>query len=113
MTPTSKKRKSALLQNLVREKILKAFLALHKQKIIKTHDLVALIDLCNKFDKTFASLNEIAGDLKPFATEFRYPDDLTIPDKQEALIALEQAQEIFNFVKQKITDLETGQKSIF
>ena len=95
------------------EKILKAFLAFHKQKIKKTHDLIALIDLCNVFDKTFATLSEIAGNLKPFATEFRYPDDLIIPEKPEALIALEQAQTIFNFVNQKIIDLETSQKNIF
>lgn len=95
------------------EKILKAFLAFHKQKIKKTHDLVTLIDLCSPFDKSLVKLVNIAGDLKPFATEFRYPDDSIIPDKQEATLALEQAQKIFDFVKQKITDLETGQKSIF
>ena len=34
MTPTSKKRKSALLQNLVRDKILKAFPHLKKKDVI-------------------------------------------------------------------------------
>ena len=34
MTPTSKKRKSALLQNLVRDKILKAFTHLGKEDVI-------------------------------------------------------------------------------
>ncbi len=95
------------------EKILKAFLAFHNQKIKKTHDLVALVDLCSAFDNSFIKLTETAGRLKPFAIEFRYPDDLLIPDKDKATLTLEQAQKIFDFVKQKITDLETGQKSIF
>ena len=34
MTPTSKKRKSALLQNLVRDKILKAFPHLKRQDVV-------------------------------------------------------------------------------
>ena len=34
MTPTSKKRKSALLQNLVRDKVLKAFPHLHKHDVV-------------------------------------------------------------------------------
>jgi hypothetical protein len=40
--------------------------------------------------------------LNPYATEFRYPDDILVPDEEEVAQAIKIAQKFFNIVKDKI-----------
>lgn len=85
------------------EKILKAYLAFRKQPVIKTHDLIRLVNLCTKFDSDFTKLLELAVDLNPFVTQARYPDAISfMPDLTTIKIIVNQTEEAFNFTKDKI-----------
>ena len=85
------------------EKALKAYLFFKRHKLIKTHDLTQLVDVCKQYDHHFNELEEAAGDLVPHITTSRYPDSCFImPDLTTAEILLDKAQFIYDFVKQKI-----------
>ena len=84
------------------EKALKAFLDFSKKPITKTHDLELLVALCSKIDSHFEGLKMKAATIKPYATKFRYPDDLLHPDACDVDEAINCAEYIFNFVKQKL-----------
>ncbi len=84
------------------EKALKAFLAYKEEDIRRTHDLVALIDLCNEHDQEFIRFNTYAGELTPFATATRYPDTAPIDlDTSTADYFIKIASEILKFVEEK------------
>lgn len=74
----------------------------HKIEFPKTHDIRTLVNLSIHKDNEFLILQESAEFLTPFATEFRYPDDIFEPDYQEFLDALKVASEIYNFVINKL-----------
>ncbi|MCF7799914.1 HEPN domain-containing protein [Candidatus Babeliales bacterium] len=84
-----------------------------RESIIKTHDIEFLLKLCSKYDKNFISLFDFAKNLTSYCFQFRYPDDLLIPEKEEVEIAIKQTNKIFKFVQDKIKEIETGQKNIF
>ena len=84
------------------EKALKGYLVFKKHPVTKTHDLHVLIQLCLKFDQDFLVLKDDARCLNPYATEFRYPDDILVPDEEEVAQAIRIAQTFFNIVKDKI-----------
>lgn len=88
------------------EKALKAYLAYHKQKITKTHDLVDLVENCIELDAEFAQLLDYATRLNPFITQCRYPDTcFDIPDLTTVKMIIEEAEKILEFVKAKISVL--------
>ena len=93
------------------EKSLKAFLIFKKYSLVKTHDLVQLIELSMKLDKEFEKIVDEADQLNPFSTKFRYPSEFDIPDHADAALAIKQAQKIMKFVCKKILKLNTGQIS--
>jgi HEPN domain-containing protein len=95
------------------EKALKGYLAFKGHEVIKTHDLVKLIVLCSKFDKAFEKNYDLAEQLNPFSTRFRYPTEFDIPDLADSKLAVKHAQSILNFVLKKISEPLTGQKNIF
>lgn len=81
------------------EKALKGYLALKKQRFLKTHDLAALVALCEKFEPRFSTLNVLAEKLTPFSTLFRYPEAELYPKKQTVLSAIRDAEKILHFVE--------------
>lgn len=87
------------------EKALKSFLAMHKQPLIKTHDLVALVALCKQFNSKFSSISSIAEKLTPFGVAFRYPDFEIYPKKSVVLTAIRDAEKILLFVQQQIKNI--------
>jgi len=95
------------------EKSLKAYLVFKKQSQIKTHDLVRLIDLCLKYDKSFEKVFEAAFRLNPFSTKFRYPTEFDVPDRTATLAAIKAAKMVLTFVVAKIEVKETGQTDLF
>jgi HEPN domain-containing protein len=95
------------------EKALKGYLAFKKQELIKSHDLVKLVVLCSKFDKTFEKNYVFAEQLNPFSTRFRYPSEFEVPDLADAKLAIKHAQSILNFVLKKISEPKTGQTNVF
>jgi HEPN domain-containing protein len=84
------------------EKALKGFLVFHEWEIEKTHHLKPILEACMQIDKTFVILTEEAISLSPFATEFRYPDEILMPELEDALQAISSARRIFEFVKSEI-----------
>ena len=75
------------------EKALKAYLTDQNAIVRKTHDLEVLIGLCAEYDPSFENLADAADILNPYATEFRYPGDVTEPgreDVKEAIASLSQ-----------------------
>jgi len=64
------------------EKSLKAFLAFKDRPIIKTHNLLKLLELCIAMDREFKKLFDAADYINPFSTKFRYPDEFSIPDSR-------------------------------
>ncbi len=83
----------------VAEKSLKGYLAFKEQDILKIHDLVALAKQCIQLDQSFYSIVESAEELKPWSTRSRYPDDFVEVEKSELQKAIEQAEQIFLFIK--------------
>ncbi len=95
------------------KKSLKAYLVFKNHRIVKTHDLLQLVELCMKFDTTFEKIVDQANLLNPFSTKFRYPSEYDIPDLQDSQNAVKQAQSIFNFIKKKTNTSDKGQRNIF
>lgn len=85
------------------EKILKAYLLFKEQPILKTHDLVGLLEICEEFDQEFNMLTSSVYDLNPFSSKTRYPDDFFVmPSIDTAKICIKKAEKIIQFVKNKI-----------
>lgn len=84
------------------EKAIKAYLTLHDTIFPKTHSLVALIALCLKLDDEFEALRVAATTLTPYAVASRYPGDVSNLSLADAQQALSLAQEVWQFVLNKI-----------
>ena len=85
------------------EKALKAYVVLKKGMVIKTHDLVRLIDSCMEFDKDFESIRLFAAVLTPYEVAGRYPEpSFIMPNIEEIRDLIAQSEFIFNFVMHKI-----------
>lgn len=85
------------------EKHLKGFLILKKKKFGKIHDLAALLALCGEIDKDFLNWYEPAEKLTSYYIETRYPADIPVSySRQEAQEALQSAEEIIEFIKNKL-----------
>ena len=96
------------------EKALKAFLVFKDRPIIKTHNLLKLLELCIAIDRDFQKQLDAADYVNPFSTKFRYPDEFSIPDLQAAKLAIKHAQSIVTFVNKKIAAPGTkDQRGIF
>lgn len=94
------------------EKAIKAYLTLHDTVFPKTHSLVALIALCLKIDHEFESLRVAATTLTPYAVASRYPGDVSNLNRTDAQRALSLAQEIWQFVLNKIPSDISDQLSL-
>lgn len=95
------------------EKTFKAYLVFKEQPILKTHDLIKLLESCIKIDSGFQKQLEAASYINPFASRFRYPTEFDIPDLDEAKLAIKHAESIMRFVVKRIAEPETGQADIF
>lgn len=84
------------------EKSFKAYLAYNKKQIVKTHDLLKLLNCCTLLDEEFHTLNKFASRLNPFSTKTRYPEDCFNLDLTTAKVSTEEAKQIFDFVLNKI-----------
>lgn len=95
------------------EKALKGYLGFKNVKIVKTHDLVLLLEVCMDFDGDFRKLEELIVGLNPFSTKFRYPTEYDIPEEKDAIDAIKKTEKVLKFVLDKISTPEIGQKNIF
>lgn len=64
----------------------------------KTHNLSILLELCIPFSPDFEKFRETIETLTPYATGFRYPQDVFEPEQNEAVEAIEMADSTLKFV---------------
>lgn len=96
-------RPALVLAQQAAEKALKAYLLYSNKPLIKTHDLLRLVNMCEKIDCDFKQLIEFAAELTPHCSTSRYPDSaFCITDKTTAIMLLNQAEFILNFIRNKI-----------
>jgi len=86
------------------EKSLKAFLAFKNKAIIRTHDLITLVDICVELNPDFTKLYELAEELNPYSILFRYTAEIMEPDMSEALDAIQKAKQVLDFVIRKLAN---------
>lgn len=80
------------------EKALKAFLALHDQPLMRTHNLPELLAACMEIDPDLAILRDAAIMLNPYATQFRYPGDEIAPPHDAVSEALQFASQVLTTI---------------
>jgi len=68
----------------------------------KVHNLMVLVNQCSSYDNEFESLKQLAVFLNPYATIYRYPEGDLLPPKKDVDKAMELAEIIYDFVKNKI-----------
>jgi HEPN domain-containing protein len=86
------------------EKSLKGFLFHCDIEPPKTHNLVALCELCIGQDATFYEVMRMCTDVNPYSTITRYPKEPLITEVM-AQTAMEQAQTIMAFCRAKVPEL--------
>jgi HEPN domain-containing protein len=91
------------------EKYLKALLVLHHQSFPRTHDLVALHDLCARAGLSVPGDPDQLGRLTAYAVQVRYPGEDPTPD--EAREAFEIAQAVRRWARAVIRSVSRAQKS--
>lgn len=87
------------------ELALKSYLFFQRQKLIRTHNLPSLNEVCKKFDQEFSELNAPVRILNNYYTDTRYPDiwDYSrFEDKKLAEEAIKLAERAVNFVSKKV-----------
>ena len=93
------------------EKSFKAFLVYNDIVFEKIHNLTVLIELCTEVDSDFQDYLEAAAILTPYATAYRYPNELfeLEPDEFQIDEALQLTQEILEFVMKHLpTSVHSG-----
>lgn len=82
------------------EKAVKAWLQANDTPFPKTHDIADLVERAAGLHGDFGKLAQAAAVLTPYASAFRYPGgyDEPMPTREEFDKALQQAQEIYDFV---------------
>ena len=87
------------------EKSLKSYLFSQKVKLIRTHNLMKLLKVCERYDSSYLDLKESCNILTDYYTDTRYPDIWDINrfnEKNLAKDAIRQAERVLAFVKKKI-----------
>ena len=80
------------------EKCLKAYCAYIDHHIGKTHSLTFLIEICSKYDNGFLGFEAVAARLNKYSVEVRYPDDWREIPVEEAEVAVDNAENVMEFV---------------
>lgn len=86
------------------EKAFKSYLIYNKRKIIKTHDLTMLLEICLELDVNFEILRNEAENLTPYATAYRYMDigyGVT-PDSDQIEESRVDSLKIIEFIRAKL-----------
>lgn len=80
------------------EKAVKGFLVFHNQDFPKTHDVRKVIAIAETIEPRFGAWLDAGELLTPFATAFRYTDDILEPSQDEFDQALKSAADLYAFV---------------
>ena len=80
------------------EKVIKGWLVCHDLSFEKTHDLRLLVTMASEVEPKFTSWFEVAEQVSPYATAYRYPGETLEPTEEEYLQAYKAASEFYQFV---------------
>jgi HEPN domain-containing protein len=80
------------------EKAVKGFLVFCDRNLVRTHDIEHLIQLAIPHEPGFAAWLNVGRELTPYATLYRYPGAVTIPDRHQFDQAYISAEQLYNFV---------------
>lgn len=84
------------------EKLLKAFLLMKDNRLIKTHDLVYLLSQCGRFDNECKDFEEPITILNQYALSARYPGDFSgSRSLEEAAEAFAHLEKFYSFIRSK------------
>ena len=84
------------------EKSLKAIWIKYGIKIIKTHDLLYLLDKISEIEEVESRIYGYCEVLNDFSIEIRYPGEIIEPTKEEVMEAIEVTDKIMNFCADKL-----------
>ena len=80
------------------EKAVKGWLVYHDQSFEKTHDLRLLVTLASEIEPKFAEWFDVAEQVSPYATAYRYPGEVLEPTRDEFNQAFLAASKFYDFV---------------
>jgi HEPN domain-containing protein len=80
------------------EKSIKGWLVYHDQSFEKTHDLRLLVTLASELEPKFTDWFNIAEQMSPYATAYRYPGEVLEPTEEEFQQALKSAEKFYDFI---------------
>ena len=86
------------------EKVLKGFLIHSDVDAPKSHNLVALCQLCSNQNESFSAFMAVCAELTPYGVMLRYPNSSDISE-EKARMALRAAKEIYDVVVSLIPGL--------
>ncbi len=89
------------------EKFLKGFLSACGHEITKTHDLILLNKICQKYYVEFKSIEEECLRLTDYGVNIRYPYPMEL-NETDLKIAIKDAGKIKIFVIEKIKSIKSG-----
>ena len=84
------------------EKALKGYLCYKNHSLLKTHDIGILLKACKSYDNDFLNIERTALQLNQLDIEFRYPLPIFEPPESATLQAINDAESVLNFVRNKI-----------
>ncbi len=80
------------------EKAVKGWLVYNDQTFEKSHDLRLLVAQASEVEPKFGDWFDIADQVSPYATAYRYPGEALEPDVDEFNQAFQAASKFYNFV---------------
>lgn len=80
------------------EKAVKGWLVYQDQSFEKTHDLRLLVTLASEIEPKFTEWFDVAEQISPYATAYRYPGETLEPTEAEFKQAFKAAGKFYDFV---------------
>ena len=81
------------------EKMLKAYLIANERPYPVTHDLLLILEQVLSIDPNAQKLRDPLAVLMPYAVEVRYPDDLYMPTRADAIEARKATEQVRDWLK--------------
>jgi len=80
------------------EKAIKGWLVYHDQSFEKTHDLRLLVTLASEIEPNFIEWFDVAEQVSPYATSYRYPGEVLEPTEEEFQQIFKASGRVYDFV---------------
>lgn len=80
------------------EKSIKGWLVYRDQPFEKTHDLRLLVTSASEIEPKFTESLDVAEQVSPYATAYRYPGEVLEPTQEEFQEVLKSASKFYEFV---------------